>query len=111
MFYVGICPMVVKGWEDGRESAFPKTEEAPKSTVLPPQAPRPQRAAATPAQQGEKRLFIAEAPEPVSKFKKMHFRRLDMHFSVAFPRFTASKSSSKRLELQADPLGTAHFSF
>ena len=46
------------------------------------------------------------APESVSKFGKMHFRRLDMHFSVAFPRFTSSKSASKRLELQADPVET-----
>jgi hypothetical protein len=49
--------------------------------------------------------------ESVSKFPKMHFRRIGLHFSVAFPGFTASKSSSKRLELQADPLETALSSF
>ena len=58
------------------------------------------------------RLPLSRFPlESVSKFGKMHFRRLDMHFSVAFPRFTSSKPSSKRLELQADPLETAHSSF
>ena len=55
--------------------------------------------------------FSCSCLEPVSKFRKMHFRHISLHFRVAFPRFTDSKPSSKRLELQADMLETAHSSF
>ena len=45
--------------------------------------------------------------ECVSKMPEAHFRRICLHFCVAFPRLATSKPSENRLEMQANPLETA----
>ena len=45
--------------------------------------------------------------ECVSKIAALHFRRLCLHFCIAFPGFTPSKPAKKRLEMKEKPLETA----